>query len=252
MTQSSNRPVPSMIDFLFTFNNLLWFVFALVALSVTVLVYRLFGRDGLYALVVGALIIANIQVTKTVILFGLTATLGNVLYGTVFLATDVLTEVYGAKEARRCVWLGLVALVLVVLWMQFALWFRPGPQDLTHGALSTIFGLIPRVAAGSLVAYIVSQHHDIIAFSFWRRKTQGRLLWVRNCASTMVSQAIDTILFCFIALWGLYDVSTWLQILATTYFLKWGVAVLDTPFMYLAVRMGPGRSGKPTADPAGH
>ena len=252
MIRSRKRPVLAMTDILFTFNNLLWLVFAVVALSLTVLVFRLFGKEGLYALVVGALVVANIQVTKTVVLFGLTATLGNVLYGTVFLATDVLTEVYGVKEARRCVWLGLVVVVLMVLWMQFALWFRAGPQDLASGALSTIFGLIPRVAAGSLIAYVASQHHDITAFSFWRRKTRGRMLWVRNCASTMVSQAIDTVLFCFIALWGLYDLTTWLQILATTYFLKWGVAVLDTPFMYLAVHVGSrGRSG-PTTDSAGH
>jgi uncharacterized integral membrane protein (TIGR00697 family) len=130
-------------------------------------------------------------------------------------------------------------MVLTVIWMQFALWYVPGPEDFAHDALSTVFGLMPRVAAGSLLAYLVSQHHDISAFQFWRRKTHGRLLWLRNCASTMVSQAIDSVLFCFVALWGLYELNTWLQILATTYLLKWAVAVLDTPFIYLAVRFGP-------------
>jgi len=230
--------VRAMSDILFTFNNLLGLVSALVALSLTVVVFRFLGRDGLYALVVAAVIIANVQVTKTVVLFGLTATLGNVLYGSVFLATDVLSEVYGTREARRCVWLGFVAMVLTVIWMQFALWYVPGPEDFAHDALSTVFGLMPRVAAGSLLAYLVSQHHDISAFQFWRRKTHGRLLWLRNCASTMVSQAIDSVLFCFVALWGLYELNTWLQILATTYLLKWAVAVLDTPFIYLAVRFG--------------
>jgi uncharacterized integral membrane protein (TIGR00697 family) len=239
-----------MSDILFTFNNLLWFAFALVGLCSTVLVFRLFGRDGLYALVVAAVIIANIQVTKTVILFGLTATLGNVLYGTIFLATDVLNEVYGPREARRGVWLGFAAMVLTVLWMQLALWFNPGPEDFAQGALATVFGLLPRVAAGSLIAYLFSQHHDVFAFHFWRRKTQGRLLWLRNCASTMVSQAIDSVLFCFIALWGVFGLTTWLEILATTYLLKWAVAVLDTPFMYLAVRIGPGRNSPSAVDDA--
>ena len=228
-----------MSEIFVTFNNLLWLVFALVGLSLTVVVFRLFGRDGLYAFVVAAVIIANIQVTKTVVLFGLTATLGNVLYGTIFLATDVLNEVYGTREARRCVWMGFVAMVLAVIWMQVALLFNPGPEDFAQDALATVFGLMPRVAAGSLVAYLFSQHHDVFAFHFWRRKTQGRRLWLRNCASTMVSQAIDSVLFCFIALWGVYEVSTWLEILATTYLLKFAVAVLDTPFMYLAVRLGP-------------
>jgi queuosine precursor transporter len=227
----------SMADAFFTSNNLLGIAFALVALSLTVLVFRLFGRDGLYALVVAAVIIANVQVTKTVVLFGMSATLGNVLYGTVFLSTDVLSEVYGPREARRCVWLGFTAMVMTVLWMQFALWFTPGPEDFAHEALATVFGLMPRVAAGSLVAYLVSQHHDIAAYQFWRGRTQGRLLWLRNCASTMVSQAIDSLLFCFIALWGVFSPSTWLQILVTTYLLKWGIALLDTPFIYLAARI---------------
>ncbi len=229
-----------MLDIIVSFNNLLWLVFALVTLSLSVVVVRLFGRTGLYMLVVAAVIVANIQVTKTVVLFGLTATLGNVLYGTVFLSTDVLSELYGRKEARRCVWLGFVAMSLSVVWMQFAIWFVPGSHDFAHDSLATIFGIMPRIAAGSLVAYLVSQHHDIAAFHFWRKKTGGRYLWLRNCASTMVSQAIDSVLFCFIALWGIFEPTTWLQILATTYLLKWLMAFLDTPFMYLAIRMGRG------------
>jgi len=224
---------------LLTFNNLLWGVFVLTALSLTVLVFRFFGRAGLYALVVAGVIVANIQVTKTVILFGLTATLGNAVYGCLFLATDILSELYGEREARKCVWLGFLAMGLTVVWMQFALRLIPGPEDFAHDALVTVFGVMPRVAAGSLVAYLVSQHHDVSAFMFWRRRTGGRLLWLRNCASTMVSQAIDSLLFCTIGLWGLFEPSTWLEILGTTYLLKWVVAVLDTPFMYLATRLRP-------------
>ena len=221
--------------------ELLWLAFVLVGLGTTILVFRFFGKEGLYVLAVASVIVANIQVTKTVVLFGLTATLGNVLYGSVFLATDVLTEVYGRREARRCVWFGFLAMGLVVVWMMFGLAFEPAPGDFAQDALTTVFGVMPRIAVGSLVAYLVSQHHDITAFHFWRQKTGGRHLWLRNCASTMVSQAIDSVLFCFIALWGLFDIGTWLQILLTTYLLKWIIALLDTPFLYLAVRFAPPR-----------
>lgn len=227
-----------MADIIFSYNNLLWLVFALATLSLSVAVLRVFGRTGLYALVVAAVIVANIQVTKTVVLFGLTATLGNVLYGSVFLSTDMLSELYGKKEARRCVWVGFAAMALSVVWMQFAIRFTPGPDDFAHGSMATIFGIMPRIAAGSLIAYLVSQHHDIAAFHFLRRRTGGRYLWIRNCVSTMLSQAIDSLLFCFIALWGVFEPVTWLQILGTTYVLKWLMAFLDTPFMYLAVRIG--------------
>jgi hypothetical protein len=227
------------VNDLLTFNNLLWCGFVVVVLSLTVLVFRLFGKEGLHALVVAGVIIANIQVTKTVVLFGMTATLGNAIYGCTFLATDILTELYGEREARRCVWLGFVAMGLTVVWMQFALRFVPGPEDFAHDALGAVFGVMPRVAAGSLVAYLVSQHHDIWAFTFWRHRTRGRWLWLRNNASTMVSQAIDSLLFCGIGLWGLFEPATWLEILGTTYLLKWIVAALDTPFMYLATRLRP-------------
>jgi len=218
-------------------NNLLWVGFVLIDLSLAVIVYRFFGKSGLYVLIVASVITANIQVVKTVQLFGLVATLGNVLYGSIFFTTDILSEVYGKKAARRGVWLGFIGMTLMTIWMQIGLKFIPDASDFAQGSMATIFGLMPRVAAGSMVAYLLSQHHDIFAFHFWKDKTKGRFLWLRNCASTMVSQAIDSVIFCAIALWGLFDTNTWLQILATTYFLKWFVAVIDTPFIYLAKRL---------------
>ena len=227
------------MDTILTHNNLLWPAFVLVDLAIAVAIFRYFGKQGLFVLVVASVIVANIQVTKTVILFGFTATLGNALYGSVFFATDILSEVYGKQEARRCVWFGFITMALVLLWMAFGLSFVPAASDMNHDALHQVFGILPRIAAGSLVAYLVSQHHDVSAFHFWRKRTSGRYLWLRNCASTMVSQAIDSLLFCFIALWGLYSIDIWLEILLTTYVLKWIVAVLDTPFIYLAMRLKP-------------
>ncbi len=220
-------------------NNLLWVGFILLDLGLVTLIYRFFGKTGLYVVIVASIITANIQVVKTVEVFGFVATLGNVLYGSVFFATDILSEVYGKQAARRGVWLGFIGMVLMTLWMQLALKFIPHASDFAQGPLSTIFGLMPRIAAGSMVAYLASQHHDIWAFLFWKDKTKGRFLGLRNCASTMVSQGIDSVIFCSIALWGLYDTNTWLQILLSTYVMKFFVAAIDTPFIYLAKRMSP-------------
>ena len=219
------------------FNSLLWVGFILLDLSLVILIYRFFGKTGLYVIIVASVITANIQVVKTVEIFGFVSTLGNILYGSIFLATDILTEVYGKKAARRGVWLGFIGMVLMTLWMQIGLKFIPHASDFSQEALSTIFGLMPRIAAGSMTAYLVSQHHDIWAFQFWKNKTKGRFLWLRNNASTLVSQAIDTAIFCTIALWGVFDTNTWVQILASTYVLKLLVAAIDTPFIYLAKRL---------------
>lgn len=216
------------------FNNWLWFTFIIFVLLCSIGIYKIWGKIGLYTLIVASIIICNIQVLKTIELFGLVATLGNVLYASIFFATDVLSEVYGKKEARKGVWIGFAALILMVVWMQFALRFIPHSSDFAQGSLETIFEIMPRVAAGSLVAYLLSQHHDIWAFHFWKDKTKGKYLWLRNNASTMVSQAIDSAVFCLIAFWGVFPMDVWWQILLTTYFLKWIVAAIDTPFIYWA------------------
>ena len=218
-------------------NSALWAGFVLANMGLILLVYRFFGRYGLYAVIVASVITSNIQVVKTIEVFGLVSTLGNILYGGIFFATDILTEVYGRQAARRGVWLGFIGMALMTLWMQFGLQFVPHASDFSQQALTTIFGLMPRIAAGSMTAYLVSQHHDIWAFLFWKKKTKGKFLWLRNNLSTLASQAIDSFIFCSIALWGLYDSSTWLQILASTYLIKLFVAVIDTPFIYLAKKL---------------
>jgi len=222
-----------------SFNSLLWVGFILIDLGLVTLIYRYFGKTGLYVVIVASIITANIQVVKTVEIFGFVATLGNVLYGSIFFATDILNEFHGKKAARRGVWLGFIGMLLMTLWMQLGLRFVPHASDFAQGPLSTIFGLMPRIAAGSLVAYLASQHHDIWAFSYWKKRTGGRFLWLRNNASTAVSQAIDSAIFCSIALWGVYDTNTWLQILLSTYVMKLIVAGVDTPFLYLAKRVRP-------------
>ena len=227
------------LESVMSFNSLLWIGFILLDLGLVTLIYRFFGKTGLYVVIVASIITANIQVVKTVEIFGFVATLGNVLYGSIFFATDILSEVYGKKAARRGVWLGFIGMLLMTLWMQLGLKFIPHASDFAQGSLSTIFGLMPRIAAGSMVAYVVSQHHDIWAFLYWKKRTKGRLLWLRNNASTMVSQAIDSAIFCSIALWGLYDTNTWLQILVSTYVMKLIVAAVDTPFLYLAKKIRP-------------
>ena len=221
------------------FNSLLWLGFIPIDMALVILFFRFFGKNGLYAIIVASIIAANIQVVKVVEIFGLVATLGNVVYGSIFFATDILSEVYGKKTARRGVWLGFIGMALMTLWMQIGLKFIPDTSDFAQESLLTIFSLMPRIAAGSITAYLVSQHHDIWAFHFWKEKTKGRFLWLRNNASTMVSQAIDSAIFCGIALWGLFDFNTWREILLSTYLLKLAVAAIDTPFMYLAKKLSP-------------
>ena len=219
-------------------NEFLWMIFVVLDLTSAIIIYRFFGKAGLFGLIVMSGIVCNIQVVKLVELFGFTATLGNVLYASIFFATDILSEMYGKKEAKKGVLLGFVTLIVATLWMQIALFFKPSPHDTMDPALKKIFSIMPRITIASITAYLLSQFHDVWAFHFWKRKTKGKFLWLRNNASTMVSQAIDTVVFTTIAFLGTVSTSTFLSIMLTTYFLKWLVALFDTPFLYLARKIG--------------
>ena len=177
-------------------NELLWLVFLLVNFGLMIGTYKLFGKNGLFIWIAFGTVIANIQVTKAITLFGLDATLGNIMYGSIFLATDCLNEKYGKKDGFLAVIFGFVALVVSLIVMQLALLFVPSNSDISQGALETIFGFLPRIAIGSLLAYLVSQVIDVLLFSKIKEKLpSNKWLWVRNNGSTLFSQLIDTSIF---------------------------------------------------------
>lgn len=218
-------------------NEILWLIFLLVDLSLMLTAFRLWGKHGVYAFIGGSIIICNIQVLLTVDLFGLVATLGNVIYASIFLGTDILNEVYGPKEARRGVWIGFFMLIWANIAMQFALQFEPVGDAGIFLALQQVFELFPRITLASLAAYLLSQHHDIWSFARWNQATQGRHLWLRNNASTITSQFIDSVVFTGIAFWGVLPWPMVVDIFITTFLLKLIVAIADTPFVYLARKL---------------
>ncbi len=225
-------------------NEILWFLFALVNFSLIALSYKLFGKTGLFAWIAMGTILANIQVTKTIDFnfFGihLVATLGNIMYGTLFLVTDSLGEKYGIKDAKKAVYIGFFSLLATVIIMQFSIWFIPNIDDFAHDSIVTIFSVLPRIALASLSAYIVSQLFDVYMFQKIKSKLPAdKYLWVRNNGSTLLSQLIDTSIFVPIAFIGVFSNEIVIDIFITTYIIKVIVAFLDTPFVYLIKRIKP-------------
>ena len=223
-------------------NEILWLAMLLANFLLIILAYKLFGKWGLIMWIPISVIVANIQVIQTVELFGLVATLGNIVYASSFLVTDILSENYGKKEAKKAVWIGFFSLIAMTFLMNLALAFTPFAGDefaaTAHSATSTIFSLMPRIAIASLAAYFLSQRHDVWAFHFWKRRfSKDSQLWLRNNLSTMVSQLIDSVVFVLIAFWGVFETSVLLEIFITTYLLKFVVAAADTPFVYWGKRI---------------
>jgi len=217
--------------------NLGWGVlFVLVNFGLFLICYRLFGKQGLYAWIAAAVILANIQVIKTIGMFGFVMTLGNTMYGTIYLTTDLLNEKYGEKEAKKAVWFGFFFLFMSTAIMQMVLVFEDFDSGIpAQASLETIFGLMPRIALGSLAAYLISQFLDVKIFSKLKVKFPTRnQLWIRNNVSTGISQLIDTLIFCSIAFIGLYSWNVWWEIVITTYVLKFIISVASTPVIYWA------------------
>jgi uncharacterized integral membrane protein (TIGR00697 family) len=235
--RSPPRNIPKMAFVQFS-NETLWLLLLLANFFSILAAYRFFGKTGLYIWIPIATILANIQVLKMVDLLSVGVTLGNITYASSFLVTDILSENYGKKSARKAVYIGFFSLAATVLIMSLAVAFRPNQFDFIQASLTNIFSILPRIAFASLVAYGISQLHDVWAYNFWKNLLPPRrYLWLRNNASTMVSQLLDSVIFTFIAFWGMLPREEFLQILITTYLLKWLVAVIDTPFLYLASSM---------------
>ena len=142
----------------------------------------------------------NIFVLKQFNLFGLMLTGGNILYGSLFLITDLLSEHYGKKEAFRGIFIGFITSIFFVISLQFLLHFTPNSEDFAQESLEILFNLSPRILLASLISYLISQNIDIIIFDKIKRITNNKFLWLRNNLSTFISQAIDTLFFTFFGL----------------------------------------------------
>ena len=183
------------------------------------------------------LLVANIVAVKLVSVGGWVVPAGIIAYPLTFLFTDVISELYGRKIASRVVWVGFGANLLMVILIFGSRLLPPAPFWEGQPAYESLLGMVPRIVLASMIAYLISQHHDVFAFHFWRQKTKARFLWLRNNASTMMSQALDTGIFIPIAFWGIVPTEILINMLLTQYIIKLVIAAGDTPFCYLLVAL---------------
>ncbi|MFC1663092.1 queuosine precursor transporter [Patescibacteria group bacterium] len=217
-------------------NEWLFILMSLISLTFVLAAFRL-GKVWLIGLIAANVILANIFVVKGMYLFGLAATGGNVVYASIFLATDLLAEHYGKKEARRAVMIGFYVALFFLIMSQFISRFMPADFDFAQGAFETIFTLTPRIVLGSLIAYLLSQNLDVWLFHWIKERSRGRWLWLRNLGSTIISQVIDSTIFTLIAFAGVFP--DLFELILFTWLIKIIVAGLDTPFIYLSSRFKP-------------
>lgn len=195
--------------------------------------------DILLALFIASLVTANLLGTKITTILGVSVSVGIFAYPLSFLITDIVTEVMGCEKAKNFIIAGFIALVLVIILTALSVAVPPAGRYELNSAYVKIFGGSMRIIVASLIAFALSQTHDVWAFHFWKKQTKGRFLWLRNNLSTIASQLIDTTIFMFIAFYQVTPKFTagFIFALIVPYWLfKVAFAILDTPLVYLGVK----------------
>lgn len=215
-------------------NELILIIEVAIVFSMVILSHVLFKKEGVIAWVAIATVLANIITAKNAEIFGLSTAIGTVMFASIFLATDILSECYTKEDAKKTVFIGLSANIVLICATQIALRYTPSEFDYADGAMQTLFALNLRISIASAVMYFISNLADVYLFNKIKDKMHGRALWVRNNVSTIICNCLENFGFIALAFWGIYDIGTILTIAMSTSIIEMIVALLDTPFLYIA------------------
>jgi queuosine precursor transporter len=190
--------------------------------------------DTLTIAFIVVLLVSNLVGPKICQIGPLSVSGAQLLFPITYICGDVFTEVYGYGASRRAIWLGFFAMALLSVMGQIAVALPPAPGWHNQQAFATVFGLVPRFAIASLIAYWAGEFTNSYTLAKLKLLTGGRWLWTRTIGSTVTGQAVDTALVILIAFWG----TSWRTIgivILSSYFTKVIYEVLATPLTYMVV-----------------
>ena len=236
--------------------EVVWFMMLILCFFSILVFLRLFGYAGLYVYSAIAIIVANIQVLKQanfnffssinekIIPFYEPSpiALGTILFASTFLCTDILSEYYGKEKARKNVLIGFCSFFLMTILMLVTIGIQPAEDEwvsMVQESLAILFTPMTSIFVASMIAYLISQYFDIWFFSYLKTVSSNKLLWLRNNVSTAVSSLIDNTIFSIFA-WIILNPNPFplsdviMTFILGVYLLRVFIAILDTPFIYLA------------------
>ncbi len=184
------------------------------------------------AIFITTLLVANIIAVKLIGIFGLIIPAGTIIFPLSYICGDVLTEVYGYRQARRVIWLGFACNLLAVA----AIWAAQVLPAATfwdaQAAYERILGFAPRLLIASFCAYLVGEFANSFVLARMKVLTEGRLLWARTIGSTIVGQGLDSLIFVTIAFIGILPLAGLVSAIVTQWLLKVFYEALATPLTY--------------------
>lgn len=212
---------------------ILWIIATFFVGSIAGILGKRYGVAYPIALVSALAVMANIFASKIVQFGFFTVPAGVITFSMIFFITDLISEKWGKKEAKKAVWAGFFSGLVLAISIYIVVHWQPAVFAVEFSEMfAKVLSLTPRIALAGFIAYLISQHHDIWAFHFWKKKTDGKHLWLRNNASTIVSQFIDSVIFISIAFYGVFPI---IPLILGQWVVKVIIALIDTPFMYGAI-----------------
>lgn len=193
--------------------------------------------DIITALFVAILLISNVASSKITTIGFLTFDAGTILFPLSYIIGDMLTEVYGYSRARRAIWIGLLCNVIMAATFMIVAVLPPAADWPNQGAYEAILGWTPRIVLASIVAYFIGEFINSFILAKLKLKTKGKYLWTRTIGSTLVGQLLDTLIFVFIAFWGILPTPVLISIIISNYVFKVAIEVLFTPITYKVVNL---------------
>ena len=218
-------------------NNILLVISIIGVFSIMLIVKKFLGKEGVIGWMGIASILANLLLIKSVNLLGISATLGNVLFASNFLATDILTENYGYKEAKKGVKFAIAAVLIFMVITQVALLYIPNSEDVAQDSFQLLFSFVPRITIASVLMFALSNIIDIRLYEYLRKKSNGKKMWLRNNLCTIICNGGENFLFYLIAFLGVMDIGTIISIAISATIIEILIALCDTPFLYISKKV---------------
>ena len=217
-------------------NILLGFINIIVTFTLVVLIDKLFKKEGLYVWLSIATILANLTVCKMIDILGFTTSLGNVLFASTFLATDIMSEKYGKREAKKGIYISVFSGITFIIVTQLTLLFISSSDDIVNDAMKSLFSISIRTISASMLMFFISNMLDIQLYNKLKEKYPNKL-WFRNNLSTIVCNCIENYFFNGLAFIGIFSVPVIISIATTTTIIEIIIALCDTPFLYISKKL---------------
>ncbi len=192
----------------------------------------------LFAIFISLYTASNFLSLKIVTVCGVVTSVGIFTAPLLFLITDAIEEVYGKDVVWNLIISAIISLVLVFAFLTLSIWMKPAERFAFNKEYSIIFKFSLRMILASITAFFISQLNDVFIFSYLKKRTSGRFLWLRNNVSTMISQTLDTFIFVYLFRYKMtpqFDALFVFQLALPYLSLKILFALCDTPLVYLLV-----------------